>query len=86
MRYRRKQSKTEITKKCKKTKSVLHAEKHIMFTQKIRKSRYTQKIRVTEKSRYTQKIKQSYSRRATRGGGIWSICPPRNFQNIAWQF
>jgi len=26
MKYRRKQSKTEITKKCKKTKSVLHAE------------------------------------------------------------
>jgi len=25
-------------------------------------------------------------RRATAGGGIWGICAPRNFQNIAWQF
>jgi len=45
MRYRRKQSKTEKSKKCKKTKSVLHAEKHRMCTQKIWKSRYTQKIK-----------------------------------------
>jgi len=39
MRYKRKQSKTE------KTKSVLHAEKHRICTQKIRKSKYTQKIK-----------------------------------------
>jgi len=36
MRCKRKQSKT---------KSVLHAEKHRMCTQKIRKSKYTQKIK-----------------------------------------
>ena len=45
MRYRRKQSKTEKNKKCKKTKSALHTEKHRMCTQKIRKSRFTQKIK-----------------------------------------
>ena len=39
MRYKRKQSKTE------KNKSVLHAEKHKMCAQKIRKSKYTQKIK-----------------------------------------
>ena len=39
MRYKRKQSKTE------KTKSVLHAEKHRMCTRKIRRSKYTQKIK-----------------------------------------
>ena len=39
MRYKRKQSKTE------KTKGVLHVEKHRMCTQKIRKSKYTQKIK-----------------------------------------
>jgi len=39
MRYKRKQSKTE------KKQSVLHAEKHRMCTQKIRKSKYTQNIK-----------------------------------------
>jgi len=39
MRYKRKQSKTE------KNKSVLHTEKHRMCTQKIRKSKYTQKTK-----------------------------------------
>jgi len=56
MRYRRKQSTPKKNKKCKKTKSALHAEKHSMCTQKIRKSRYTQKIKQSyrKKSRYTQ--------------------------------
>jgi len=39
MRNKRKQSKTE------KIKCVLHAEKHRMCTQKIPRSKYTQKIR-----------------------------------------
>ena len=39
MRYKRKHSKTE------KTKCVLHAERHRMCTQKIRKSKYTQIIK-----------------------------------------
>ena len=39
MRYKREQSKIE------KTKSVLHAEKHRNCTQKIGKSKYTQKIK-----------------------------------------
>jgi len=39
MRYKRKQSKTE------KTKSVLHAGKHRICTQKMRKSKCTQKIK-----------------------------------------
>jgi len=44
MRYKRKKSKTEKSKKV-----YLYAEKHRMCTQKIRKSEYTQKIsRVTE--------------------------------------
>ena len=38
MRYKRKQSKTEKN-------GVLHAETHRMCTQKIRKSKYTQKIK-----------------------------------------
>jgi len=38
MRYKRKQSKT-------KTKSALHAGKHGIYTQKMRKSKYTQKIK-----------------------------------------
>ena len=38
-------------KKCKKPKSVLHAEKHRMCTQKIRKSRYTQKIKQSYRKR-----------------------------------
>jgi len=43
MSYKKKQSKTE------KQKVYFHAEKHRMCTQKIRKSKYTQKIdRVTE--------------------------------------
>ena len=40
MRYKRKQSKTERNKKC-----TFHAEKHRMCTQKIRKNKYTQKIK-----------------------------------------
>ena len=52
MRYRRKQSTPEKNKKCNKTKSVLHAEKHRMCTQKIRKSRYAQKI----KQSYRKKV------------------------------
>jgi len=52
MRYRRKQSKTEKNKKCKEPKSALHAEKHRMCTQKIRKSRYTQKM----KQSYRKKV------------------------------
>jgi len=43
MRYRKNKAKQK--KKCKKTKSVLHAEKHRMCTQKIQKSRDTQKIK-----------------------------------------
>jgi len=39
MRYKRKQSKTE------KTNGVLHAKKHRMCTQKIQKSKCTQKIK-----------------------------------------
>ena len=40
MRYERKQGKIE-----KKTKGVLHAEKHRMCTQKIQKSKYTHIIK-----------------------------------------
>ena len=39
MRHKRKQSKTE------KTKSALHATKHRICTQKMRKSKYTQIIK-----------------------------------------
>jgi len=41
-RYKRKQSKQ------KKTKSVLHAGKHRICTQKMRKSKYTQKIKQSD--------------------------------------
>ena len=44
MRYKRKTKQNR-----KKQKVYLHAEKHRMFKQKIRKSKYTQKVnRVTE--------------------------------------
>jgi len=57
MRYRRKKSKTEKNKKYKKPTSVLHAKKHRMCTQKIRKSRYTQKIKQSYRKKwiYTKK-------------------------------
>ena len=46
MRYERKQGKIEKNKKkTKKTKGVLHAEKHRMCTQKIQKSKYTHTIK-----------------------------------------
>jgi len=42
MRYKRKQNKTKQNRK---NKSVLHAGKHRVCTKKMRKSKYTQKIK-----------------------------------------